>query len=112
MHRNCLLSKQQEKNSVLQGKTQKFSQKLNAPEPRSTHRFQSDAQKKAWSSTTYLWCEAQTERTAMLLLSTLSGSILDSVVNLSPLILARNKNISLEHIKSRFFRPVSALYQI
>ena len=47
MHRNCLLSKQQEKNSVLQGKTQKFSQKLNASEPRSTHRFQSDAQKKS-----------------------------------------------------------------
>ena len=46
MHGNCLLSKRQEKNSVLQEKTQKFSQKLNASEPRSTHRFQSDAQKK------------------------------------------------------------------
>ena len=48
MHRNCLLSKQHEKNSVFQEKTQKFSQKLNASEPRSTHQFQSDAQKKAW----------------------------------------------------------------
>ena len=44
--RNCILCKRQEKNSVLQGKTQKFSQKLNASEPRSTHRFQSDAKKK------------------------------------------------------------------
>ena len=45
MHRNFLLNKEIQKNSVFPEKTREFSQKLNASEPWGIHRFQSDAEK-------------------------------------------------------------------